>query len=182
MFRSSSLTNQRADALTARVIGALPTAHCPEPGQNQRRVFILTRLFKRTGWSWTCEHLPRDKAAVEISEALPAAPRSGPVMAHSGSGSLLCRRNARLDSFLQLKLERRVYERIRAYEPCVVLSESINKVYMHVVLSDECVYLTEYSPRTLTAAVSFRRVRYIELVSLNRKSDLKKYLFLFLLH
>uniref|UniRef100_A0A3P8P7J5 Uncharacterized protein n=1 Tax=Astatotilapia calliptera TaxID=8154 RepID=A0A3P8P7J5_ASTCA len=165
MFRSSSLTNQRADALTARVIGALPTAHCPEPGQNQRRVFILTRLFKRTGWSWTCEHLPRDKAAVEISEALPAAPRSGPVMAHSGSGSLLCRRNARLDSFLQRKLERRVYERIRAYEPCVVLSESINKVYMHVVLSDECVYLTEYSPRTLTAAVSFRRVRYIELVN-----------------
>ncbi|XP_039891882.1 uncharacterized protein C12orf56 homolog isoform X1 [Simochromis diagramma] len=86
-------------------------------------------------------------------------------MAHSGSGSLLCRRNARLDSFLQRKLERRVYERIRAYEPCVVLSESINKVYMHVVLSDECVYLTEYSPRTLTAAVSFRRVRYIELVN-----------------
>ncbi|XP_005949214.1 uncharacterized protein C12orf56 homolog [Haplochromis burtoni] len=84
-------------------------------------------------------------------------------MAHSGSGSLLCRRNARLDSFLQRKLERRVYERIRVYEPCVVLSESINKVYMHVVLSDECVYLTEYSPRTLTAAVSFRRVRYIEL-------------------
>uniref|UniRef100_A0A3P9CGJ4 Uncharacterized protein n=1 Tax=Maylandia zebra TaxID=106582 RepID=A0A3P9CGJ4_9CICH len=82
-----------------------------------------------------------------------------------GSGSLLCRRNARLDSFLQRKLERRVYERIRAYEPCVVLSESINKVYMHVVLSDECVYLTEYSPRTLTAAVSFRRVRYIELVN-----------------
>lgn len=151
MFRSSSLTNQRAEALTARVIGALPTAHCPEPGQNQRRVFILTRLF---------------------------TPRSGPVMAHSGSGSLLCRRNARLDSFLQRKLERRVYERIRAYEPCVVLSESINKVYMHVVLSDECVYLTEYSPRTLTAAVSFTRVRYIELVSL---SDLKKYLFLFLL-
>uniref|UniRef100_A0A3Q4H9C7 Uncharacterized LOC102791177 n=1 Tax=Neolamprologus brichardi TaxID=32507 RepID=A0A3Q4H9C7_NEOBR len=86
-------------------------------------------------------------------------------MPQSGSGSLLCRRNARLDSFLQRKLERRVYERIRAYEPCVVLSESINKVYMHVVLSDECVYLTEYSPRTLTAAVSFRRVRYIELVN-----------------
>ncbi|XP_019202248.2 uncharacterized protein C12orf56 homolog isoform X2 [Oreochromis niloticus] len=165
MFRSSSLTNQRADALTARVIGALPTAHCPEPGQNRRRVFTLTRLFKLTGWSGVGEHLPRDKAAVEISEVLPATLRSGPVMAHSGSGSLLYRRNARLDSFLQRKLERRVYERIRAYEPCVVLSESINKVYMHVVLSDECVYLTEYPPRSLTAAVSFRRVRYIELVN-----------------
>uniref|UniRef100_A0A3Q0RXN3 Si:ch211-258f14.2 n=1 Tax=Amphilophus citrinellus TaxID=61819 RepID=A0A3Q0RXN3_AMPCI len=86
-------------------------------------------------------------------------------MPQSGSGTLLCRRNARLDSFLKRNVERVVYERIRAYEPCVVVSESINKVYMHVVLSDECVYLTEYPPRTLTAAVSFRRVRDIELVN-----------------
>ncbi|KAG8005516.1 protein C12orf56 [Nibea albiflora] len=36
---------------------------------------------------------------------------------------------------------------------------------MHVVLSDERVYLTEYPPRTLTTAFSFRRVRDIELVN-----------------
>uniref|UniRef100_UPI0037E8958F uncharacterized protein C12orf56 homolog n=1 Tax=Semicossyphus pulcher TaxID=241346 RepID=UPI0037E8958F len=86
-------------------------------------------------------------------------------MARTGTGTLLCRRNIKLDSFLKRNTERAVYERIRAYEPCVVISETINKVYMHVVLSDECVYLTEYPPRTLTAAFSFRRVRDIELVN-----------------
>ncbi|XP_044041240.1 uncharacterized protein C12orf56 homolog isoform X2 [Siniperca chuatsi] len=83
----------------------------------------------------------------------------------SGSGSLLSRRNVKLDSFLKRNTERTVYERIRAYEPCVVISETISKVYMHVVLSDERVYLTEYPPRTLTSVFSFRRVRDIELVN-----------------
>lgn len=86
-------------------------------------------------------------------------------MARTGSGSLLARRDIKLDSFLKRNTERTVYERIRACEPCVVISESINKVYMHVVLSDDRVYLTEYPPRTLTAAFSFRRVRDIELVN-----------------
>ncbi|KAM9334865.1 LOW QUALITY PROTEIN: uncharacterized protein C12orf56 homolog [Symphorus nematophorus] len=86
-------------------------------------------------------------------------------MARTGSGALLCRRNIKLDSFLKRNTERSVYERIRAYEPCVVISETVNKVYMHVVLTDECVYLTEYPPRTLTPAFSFRRVRDIELVN-----------------
>uniref|UniRef100_A0A3Q1F621 Uncharacterized protein n=1 Tax=Acanthochromis polyacanthus TaxID=80966 RepID=A0A3Q1F621_9TELE len=87
-------------------------------------------------------------------------------MARTGAGTLLCRRNVRLDSFLKRNTERAVYERIRAYEPCVVRSDTVNKVYMHVVLSDERVYLTEYPPRALTAAVSFGRVRDIDLVSL----------------
>ncbi|XP_042259278.1 uncharacterized protein C12orf56 homolog [Thunnus maccoyii] len=86
-------------------------------------------------------------------------------MARTGSGALLFRRNIRLDSFLKRNTERTVYERIRAYEPCVVISETVNKVYMHVVLSDERVYLAEYPPRTLTTAVTFRRVRDIELVN-----------------
>ncbi|XP_054862777.1 uncharacterized protein C12orf56 homolog [Amphiprion ocellaris] len=86
-------------------------------------------------------------------------------MARTGAGTLLCRRNVRLDSFLKRNTERAVYERIRAYEPCVVRSDTVNKVYMHVVLSDERVYLTEYPPRALTAAVSFGRVRDIDLVN-----------------
>ncbi|XP_070847624.1 uncharacterized protein C12orf56-like isoform X2 [Chaetodon trifascialis] len=86
-------------------------------------------------------------------------------MARTASGSLLSRRDIKLDSFLKRNTERTVYERIRACEPCVVISETINKVYMHVVLSDDRVYLTEYPPRTLTAAFSFRRVRDIELVN-----------------
>ncbi|XP_027899517.1 uncharacterized protein C12orf56 homolog isoform X4 [Xiphophorus couchianus] len=78
---------------------------------------------------------------------------------------LLPRRNARLDSFLKRNTERALYERIRTYEPCVVVSDVINKVYMYAVLSDERVYLTEFPPRALTAAVSLERVRDIELVN-----------------
>ncbi|XP_071357754.1 uncharacterized protein C12orf56 homolog isoform X2 [Trachinotus anak] len=80
-------------------------------------------------------------------------------MARPGPGSV------RLDRFLRRNTERAVYERIRTCEPCVVVSERVNKVYMHVVLSDERVYLTEHPPRALTAAVSFGRVRDIELVN-----------------
>ncbi|XP_033989320.1 uncharacterized protein C12orf56 homolog isoform X1 [Trematomus bernacchii] len=86
-------------------------------------------------------------------------------MDRTGSGALLWRRNMKLDTFLKRNTERAVYERIRAYEPCVVISETVKKVYMHVVLSDERVYLTEYPPRTLTEAFNFRRVRHIELVN-----------------
>lgn len=87
-------------------------------------------------------------------------------MARSGSGPLLLRRNVKLDSFLKRNTGRALYERFRTCEPCVVVSDSVCKVYMHVVLSDECLYLTEYAPRTLTAAVSFARVLDIKLVSL----------------
>lgn len=95
----------------------------------------------------------------------PPPPLRCGVMARTGCGSLPPHRNIKLDSFLKRNTERCVYERIRASEPCVVVSDTVNKVYMHVVLSDERVYLTEYPPRTLTAAFSFRRVRDIELVS-----------------
>lgn len=78
---------------------------------------------------------------------------------------LRCRRNIRLDSFLKRNTERAVYDGIRAHEACVVVSDTVNKVYMHVVLGDERVYLTEYPPRTLTTAFTFGRVRDIELVS-----------------
>ncbi|XP_053271464.1 uncharacterized protein C12orf56 homolog, partial [Pleuronectes platessa] len=87
------------------------------------------------------------------------------IMSLSGSGSLMSRRNIKLDSFLQRSMECSVHERVRASEPCVVVSDAFNKVYMHVVLSDERVYLTEHKPRTLTVAVSFRRVRGIELLN-----------------
>uniref|UniRef100_A0A3P9IXJ7 Si:ch211-258f14.2 n=1 Tax=Oryzias latipes TaxID=8090 RepID=A0A3P9IXJ7_ORYLA len=83
-------------------------------------------------------------------------------MARTGSGT---RRNPRLDSFLKRNTDRELYERIRASEPCVVVSDSIHRVYMHVVLSDERVYLTEFSPRTLITAASLRRVRSIQLVN-----------------
>lgn len=74
-------------------------------------------------------------------------------------------RNSRLDSFLKRNTERTVYEGIGACEPCVVVSETVNKVYMHAVLGDDRLYLTEYPPRTLVDVFTFGRVRDIELVS-----------------
>ncbi|KAK2882947.1 uncharacterized protein C12orf56 homolog isoform X2 [Channa argus] len=85
-------------------------------------------------------------------------------MARTDSRTLSHPRNIKLDSFLRRNTDRTLYERIRACDPCVVVSETINKVYMHVVLTDEGLYVTEFAPRTLTVAVSFRRVRDIELV------------------
>uniref|UniRef100_A0AAV2IW99 Uncharacterized protein n=1 Tax=Knipowitschia caucasica TaxID=637954 RepID=A0AAV2IW99_KNICA len=93
--------------------------------------------------------------AAQLSEA----------MAQAGPGTLLHRRNIRLDSFLKRNTGHALFERIRTYEPCVVQSDSFNKVYMHVVMSDERVYLTEFSPRTLTCAFGFRSVRSIELIN-----------------
>lgn len=126
-----------------------------------------------TGVKWTFngrtgseEHLSHVKVEGDVSSSSNCS--AGTVMARTGSGSLLARRNIKLDSFLKRNTEREVYERIRAYEPCVVVSHTVNKVYMHVVLTDERVYLTEYPPRTLTEAFSFERVRDIQLVSLTK--------------
>ncbi|KAG5845714.1 hypothetical protein ANANG_G00142180 [Anguilla anguilla] len=86
-------------------------------------------------------------------------------MARTDTDGLQCSRNSKLDTFLRRNTERSVYERIRAYEPCVVISETVNKVFMYVVLSDDTVYLAEYPPRTIRQAVSFRDVLDIELVN-----------------
>ncbi|XP_048863033.1 uncharacterized protein C12orf56 homolog [Brienomyrus brachyistius] len=87
------------------------------------------------------------------------------LMARSDRGDLLCRRNSKLESFLKRSTERRFYERIRAYEPCIVISPKISKVFMHAVLNDESVYLAEFLPRTLQLAVCFRHVIDISLVN-----------------
>ncbi|XP_002661405.2 uncharacterized protein C12orf56 homolog isoform X1 [Danio rerio] len=73
--------------------------------------------------------------------------------------------NSKLDSFLKRNTSRDVYERIRVSEPCVVVSGSVKKVFMHVILSDECVYLSEYHPRALREALSFRHITSIELIN-----------------
>ncbi|XP_035280868.1 uncharacterized protein C12orf56 homolog isoform X1 [Anguilla anguilla] len=86
-------------------------------------------------------------------------------MARTDTDGLQCSRNSKLDTFLRRNTERSVYDRIRAYEPCVVISETVNKVFMYVVLSDDTVYLAEYPPRTIRQAVSFRDVLDIELVN-----------------
>uniref|UniRef100_A0A673FZ97 Uncharacterized protein n=1 Tax=Sinocyclocheilus rhinocerous TaxID=307959 RepID=A0A673FZ97_9TELE len=86
-------------------------------------------------------------------------------MARSSARGLLRHNNSKLDSFLKRNTSRDVYERIRVYEPCVVVSGSVKKVFMHVILSDERVYLSEYQPRALREALSFRHIKSIELIN-----------------
>ncbi|KAA0720754.1 hypothetical protein E1301_Tti011493 [Triplophysa tibetana] len=73
--------------------------------------------------------------------------------------------NSKLDTFLKRNTSRDLYERIRACEPCVVVSRSVKRVFMHVILSDEHVYLSEYNPRALREALSFRDITSIELIN-----------------
>ncbi|KPP66939.1 hypothetical protein Z043_114517 [Scleropages formosus] len=93
-------------------------------------------------------------------------------MATADSGGLLCGRNSKLDSFLKRNTERSLYERIRAYEPCVVLSESVSKVFMYVVLSDDSIHLVEFPPRTVRRVVGFGDVIDIDLVRSARAHNL----------
>uniref|UniRef100_A0A4W4H321 Uncharacterized protein n=1 Tax=Electrophorus electricus TaxID=8005 RepID=A0A4W4H321_ELEEL len=86
-------------------------------------------------------------------------------MARTITDGSRCRRNSKLETFLKRNTERDVYERIRAYEPCVVVSRTISKVFMHVVLSDDGIYLTEYPPRTLQLGVQFRDIVDIALIN-----------------
>ncbi|XP_042191792.1 uncharacterized protein C12orf56 homolog isoform X3 [Callorhinchus milii] len=74
------------------------------------------------------------------------------------------RRNNKLDFFLKRHLEESVYEKIRGYEVCIVVSETRQKVFQYVVLTDESVYLTEHPPKTIHKAVHLSDVVAIELV------------------
>lgn len=140
-------TNQRA----VRAAGPRQPRF-PSRSLGTSTITCLALLTDPDGWETIKNPLP------------PEADLSGTDMARIGPGSPHSRGNVKLDSFLRRNTDQAVYERIRSYEPCVVVSETINKAYMHVVLSDELVFLTEYAPRTLTAALSFRRVRDIKLV------------------
>ncbi|KAI5617348.1 hypothetical protein C0J50_23129 [Silurus asotus] len=86
-------------------------------------------------------------------------------MAAPVSHSRVCRRNSRLETFLKRRAEPDVHERIRYYEACVVVSERHDKVFMHVLLTDDSVYLTEFHPRTLHRALHFSHILHIELIN-----------------
>ncbi|MCI4388861.1 hypothetical protein PGIGA_G00091020 [Pangasianodon gigas] len=86
-------------------------------------------------------------------------------MASPVSDTCVCRRNSKLETFLKRNADRAVHERIRYYEACVVVSEELDKVFMHVVLTDDSIYLTEYQPRTLHRALHFSVIVHIELIN-----------------
>ncbi|XP_003726460.2 uncharacterized protein C12orf56 [Strongylocentrotus purpuratus] len=59
------------------------------------------------------------------------------------------KRNSKLESFLKINLPESAYERIIAYEPCIVDHRKEKKAFKYVVLSAERIYLTENPPKTI---------------------------------
>uniref|UniRef100_H0XEJ7 Chromosome 12 open reading frame 56 n=1 Tax=Otolemur garnettii TaxID=30611 RepID=H0XEJ7_OTOGA len=74
------------------------------------------------------------------------------------------RTNGRLDTFLRRHLPPEVYDAVRAYEPCIVVSDSENHTFKYVVLSDRLVYLTENPPKSIQRVVALRDVVAIDLI------------------
>ncbi|XP_053410939.1 uncharacterized protein C12orf56 homolog [Nycticebus coucang] len=74
------------------------------------------------------------------------------------------RTNGRLDAFLRRHLPPEVYDAVRAYEPCIVVSDSENHTFKYVVLSDRLIYLTENPPKSIQRVVALRDVVAIDLI------------------
>uniref|UniRef100_A0A8D0VK52 Uncharacterized protein n=1 Tax=Sus scrofa TaxID=9823 RepID=A0A8D0VK52_PIG len=74
------------------------------------------------------------------------------------------RTNSRLDAFLRRRLPPEVYDAIRAYEQCIVASDSEKHTLKYVVLSDRLIYLTENPPKSIRRVVALRDVVAIDLI------------------
>ncbi|XP_067907279.1 uncharacterized protein C12orf56 homolog [Heterodontus francisci] len=86
-------------------------------------------------------------------------------MARSDLDTFPTKRHDKLDFFLKRHLEESVFNKIRMYEACIVVSERKNKkAFEYVVLTDECIYLTQNPPKTIHEAVHLKDVVAIELV------------------
>lgn len=77
----------------------------------------------------------------------------------------LHKRNSKFESFLKRTLPDEVFERIRAHEACIVVSEHENKTFKYAVVSDEKLYLTENPPKTMQEVLHFKDIVSVELVS-----------------
>ncbi|XP_027785957.1 uncharacterized protein C12orf56 homolog isoform X1 [Marmota flaviventris] len=85
-------------------------------------------------------------------------------MASRAQSGFPARTNSRLDAFLRRHLAPKVYDAIRAYEPCIVVSDSERHTFKYVVLSDRLIYLTENPPKSIRRVVALRDVVAIDLV------------------
>ncbi|CAH1785043.1 unnamed protein product [Owenia fusiformis] len=85
-------------------------------------------------------------------------------MARNG-GEVLQKKNSKLEAFLKRNLDAHLFERIRAYEPCIVVSEKENKAFKYVFITDELIYLTENPPKNVSEEVHFKSVVSTELVN-----------------
>lgn len=85
-------------------------------------------------------------------------------MASPARSGFPARTNSRLDAFLRRHLPPEVYDAVRAYEPCIVVSDAEKHTFRYVVLSDRLIYLTENPPKSIRRVVALRDVVAIDLV------------------
>ncbi|XP_036108726.1 uncharacterized protein C12orf56 homolog isoform X2 [Molossus molossus] len=85
-------------------------------------------------------------------------------MASPAGSGFPARTNSRLDAFLRRHLAPEVYDAIRAYEPCIVVSDSEKHTLKYLVLSDQLIYLTENPPKSIRQVVALRDVVAIDLI------------------
>ncbi|KAL6057973.1 hypothetical protein STEG23_015841 [Scotinomys teguina] len=85
-------------------------------------------------------------------------------MANPAQSGFPARTNSRLDAFLRRHLPPKVYDAVRAYEPCIVVSDAEKHTFRYVVLSDRLIYLTENPPKSIRRVVALRDVVAIDLV------------------
>uniref|UniRef100_A0A8C6DYM7 Chromosome 12 open reading frame 56 n=1 Tax=Moschus moschiferus TaxID=68415 RepID=A0A8C6DYM7_MOSMO len=74
------------------------------------------------------------------------------------------RKNSRLDAFLRRHLPPEVYDAVRAYEQCIVVSDSEKHTLKYVVLTDRLIYLTENPPKSIRRVVALRDIVAIDLI------------------
>uniref|UniRef100_A0A8C8TW25 RIKEN cDNA D930020B18 gene n=1 Tax=Peromyscus maniculatus bairdii TaxID=230844 RepID=A0A8C8TW25_PERMB len=85
-------------------------------------------------------------------------------MASPARSGFPARTNSRLDAFLRRHLPPEVYDAVRAYEPCIVVSDAEKHTFRYVVLSDRLIYLTENPPKSIRRVVALRDVVAIDLI------------------
>ncbi|XP_019620593.1 PREDICTED: uncharacterized protein C12orf56-like [Branchiostoma belcheri] len=68
--------------------------------------------------------------------------------------------NAKLDAFLRRSFDPRQYDRVLATHKCIV-----DKNFSFVILTDDCVYLTENPPRVIQPAVQLKDIVSIRLIN-----------------
>lgn len=76
-------------------------------------------------------------------------------------------RNNKLECFLKRSLTEERYERLRAYDSCIV-----DRKWRYLVLGDRCIYLTENPPRTLRKAILYRDLKAAQLVRIIKAVNL----------
>ncbi|KAK3101590.1 hypothetical protein FSP39_004688 [Pinctada imbricata] len=85
-----------------------------------------------------------------------------------GTSDALFKKNTKLESYLKRTLPEEAFDRVRAYESCIIVSEKENKAFKYCVLDDEYIYLTENPPKNpqdIQAVVSLKDITSVEMVN-----------------